>query len=234
MFGKLANKDGFNKVVSDLDEVILKLKSDFPGKKVILLSHSFGSFVAQSYMEKFGEKINASVLCGSTGPGTKRLSSGKFIIGLVKLFRGGNYKSKTIDKLFFKDCLKKIPNPQFSKEWVCKNPDTLMMYQNDSWCGGIPTLSFFSDVIYGLKNIHKTSNMKKIPQELPIFMIAGTEDPIGNYGESLKLLKNIYNQNGIKTVDLKLYDDCRHELFNEKNSDEVINDVVTWIQTNVK
>ena len=55
MFGKLANKDGFNKVVSDLDEVILKLKSDFPGKKVILLSHSFGSFVAQSYMEKFGE-----------------------------------------------------------------------------------------------------------------------------------------------------------------------------------
>jgi alpha-beta hydrolase superfamily lysophospholipase len=76
--------------------------------------------------------------------------------------------------------------------------------------------------------------MKKIPQELPIFMIAGTEDPIGNYGESLKLLKNIYNQNGIKTVDLKLYDDCRHELFNEKNSDEVINDVVTWIQTNVK
>lgn len=234
MFGKLADKNGFNKVVSDLDEVILKLKSDFPGKKIIILSHSFGSFVAQSYIENYGEKVNGCILCGSTGPGTKRLAFGKFAIGFVKLFRGGNFRSKAIDKSFFKDCLKSVPNAQFPMEWVCKNPDTLMMYQNDSWCGGIPTLSFFGDIIYGLRNIHKTSNMKKIPQELPIFMIAGTEDPVGNYGESLKLLKNIYNQNGIKTVDLKLYDDCRHELFNEKNSDEVINDVVSWIQTNVK
>lgn len=234
MFGKLANKDGFNKVVSDLDEVILKLKSDFPGKKVILLSHSFGSFVAQSYMEKFGEKINASILCGSTGPGNKKLGLGNFAVSFVKLFRGGNYRSKGIDKLFFNEYLKNIPDPQSSKDWICKNPDTLMMYHNDSWCDGIPTLSFFKDLVFGLRNIHKPANMKKIPTELPVLVVSGTEDPVGNYGEFVKNLVDVYKQNGIKTVELKLYEDCRHEVLNERKSDEVIDDILNWIQLNVK
>ena len=46
-FGKIANKDGFNIAIEDLKEIIQGVKNDFPGKKVILLGHSFGSFVSQ-------------------------------------------------------------------------------------------------------------------------------------------------------------------------------------------
>ena len=135
LFGKLADKNGFNKVVSDLDEVILKLKSDFPDKKIVILSHSFGSFVAQAYMENYGEKVQGSILCGSTGPRNKKLALGDFATKVVKFFRGSSYKSKVLDKLFFNDYLKRIENPETSKDWICKNPTTLMMYQNDAWCG---------------------------------------------------------------------------------------------------
>lgn len=234
LFGKLADKNGFNKVVSDLDEVILKLKSDFPGKKIVVLSHSFGSFVAQAYMENYGEKVQGSILCGSTGPGNKKLALGDFATKVVKFFRGSSYKSKALDKLFFNDYLKRVPNPETSKDWICKNPTTLMMYQNDAWCGGIPTVSFLNDIVYGLKTIHKPANMKKVPLDLPVLILAGTEDPVSNYGETLNNLANVYKENGMKSVELKFYENCRHEIINEDKSDDVIDDIIKWIEKNVK
>lgn len=223
LFYKLADKNGFDRVLNDLDEVINKLKDDFKGKKVCLLSHSFGSLVAQNYIEDFGEKINACVLIGSSGP-NKKAFIGKIIYGFVKFFKGANYKSKFCNDLLLGFYSKQDPN------WVCKNPTTIMMYENDSWCGGIPTVSFLQDITIGAERIHKIKNIKRIPKKLPIYIASGTDDPVGDFGKSLIQLENIYKKNNIENVTLKLYPGLKHELLNEEEGDKIIESIISWFE----
>ena len=60
--GFLAEKDGFQAVVLDLRSVVERCRSDLPNAKIILLGHSFGSFVAQSFIEQFGSEVDGCIL----------------------------------------------------------------------------------------------------------------------------------------------------------------------------
>ena len=80
----------------------------------------------------------------------------------------------------------------------------------------------------GLCKIHKNSNIKKIPVNLPVFFIWGSEDPVGDYGKTIKELIEIYKSRGMK-VDFKEYPGDRHEILNENNKEEVEKDIIDWI-----
>ena len=85
---QLAKNDGFSRVVEDLSFIIDSYKKDFPGKKIILLGHSFGSFVSQGYIEKYGKNIDGCILCGTSGPQIPLAQFGRIICGLVKGIKG--------------------------------------------------------------------------------------------------------------------------------------------------
>lgn len=229
-FGVLARKDGFNKVVSDLNEIIGKIKEDFPGKKIVLFGHSFGSFVSQAYIERYNPSVDACVLCGSSGP-MKIAKSGKRFVNFMLIFHGREFKSSFAQKVIFSRFLKRIPNVKTGFEWLSANTANIDMYLNDSWCGGVASLGFFHDMFSGIIDVHKPENMKKIPSDLPIFIISGEEDPVSNYGETVKNLAEIYKANGAKSVELKLYAGDRHEILNEKDGDDVLGDVEKWISS---
>lgn len=229
-FGLLDNKDGFNKVVGDLEEIITEIKTDYPNKKIILLGHSFGSFVSQSFIERNSNLLNGCILCGSSGPiNINKLNIGKFIVSIISLFHKPTYKSKFIQNMAFGSYNKKIPEVITGFEWLSANKDNINMYMNDSWCGGTACIGFFRDLFNGLSLIHKSKAMKQISINLPIFIVAGADDPVGNYGKSLLNLVDIYKSNGIKSVSLKLYNGDRHEILNEKDGDNVLSDMIDWI-----
>jgi alpha-beta hydrolase superfamily lysophospholipase len=77
--------------------------------------------------------------------------------------------------------------------------------------------------------IQKKTNLAKIPKDLRILILSGSEDPCGNYGEYLNKLCAAYKGQGIKDVFGKLYVDCRHELIHESLKHELFKDVETWI-----
>ena len=83
MPGFLADKDGFNLVTEDIHEEILYAKKIFPGKKIFLLGHSFGSFIAQNVIEKYGDEIAKAVLCGTAGPRLLTVAFANFIGGII-------------------------------------------------------------------------------------------------------------------------------------------------------
>ncbi len=107
------------------------------------------------------------------------------------------------------------------------------MYMSDAWCGFLMTTEFYHEMFRLLLSIHNAKNMKKISENLPVYIIAGKEDPVGNYGKTVTDLYNIYKNNGIKNLELKLYENDRHELFNEKDHDTVVSDCLNWINKNI-
>lgn len=228
-FGKLADKKGFDRAVYDLFEITNAVKNVYPGKKVILLAHSFGSFVGQSFIEQFGDKIDGCILSGSAGPRKMTVAFGYVLAKLVKLFKGADNTSKLLGNLSFGSYNKKINNPKTEYDWLTKNEMCVSMYQMDNWCGIPLTTSFYCDMLYGLKKIHNIINIDCIPKQLPVLLMYGSEDPVGSYGKTVKKLFEIYKSKKIEKAEIKEYSGDRHELLNETDCETVEKDIIDWV-----
>ena len=99
----------------------------------------------------------------------------------------------------------------------------------DNWSGTMLTTSFFNDMMKILNNIHKPGNMKKIPVNLPVMIMYGSDDPVGSYGKTVNKLFNIYRKNGISDLEMKVYEGDRHEILNEDDKEKVENDLISWL-----
>ena len=230
-FGYLSDKDGFNRVIDDLKEITLKLKEDFPNKKTILFGHSFGSFVSQGFIEKYADVIDSCVLCGTSGPNP--LSKiGYLLSGLICVLKGKKNTCKLLEKIAFGSYNKRIPNATSPKAWLSVSEANIMLYEGDAWCNFSLTNSFYHDMTGGLSQIHSKKNMKKIPKNLPLLFIYGTEDPVGNYGKSINALVDIYKNDGMSEITVIPYEGYRHEILNDEIKETVEKDVLEWIAKN--
>jgi Lysophospholipase len=72
--------------------------------------------------------------------------------------------------------------------------------------------------------------MARIPKSLPLFLVAGSADPVGAASGSVDALAASYRKLGIARVDEKLYEGAHHEILNETNRDEVMDDIVAWLE----
>ena len=69
----------------------------------------------------------------------------------------------------------------------------------------------------------------KLTRDLPLLILIGSEDPLGG-PRSVELLANAYRtRGGVADVEVEIYEGGRHEMFNETNRDEVIADLVAWL-----
>ncbi len=118
-----------------------------------------------------------------------------------------------------------------SCDWLSRDTANVDKYVADPLCGFVPTAGLFRDMMGGIAFIGKQENIRKMRKDLPVFFIAGAKDPVGESGEGVKRAYNAFLEAGMKDVRLKLYDDCRHELLNELNRDEVMADVLAWIES---
>ncbi len=230
MFGKLADKKGFDRVVKDLKAVTDNLKADFPGKKLILMGHSFGSFVAQGFIEEYGDSIDACILCGTAGPQPALVAGGWLAAHIITFFTGKNRILDIMGQLTFGGYNKKIEKPRTPFDWLSVNELNVDMYIMDNWCGFPLTNSFYCSMTEGLTKIHKAKNIKKIPLKLPVFFIYGSDDPVGTYGQTINVLANTYKANGMEKIDLKEYKGFRHEILNDDCKEEVEKDIIAWIE----
>ena len=228
-FGYLADKNGFFRVTDDIHEEALALRKQYPGKKLVLFGHSFGSFISQCFIENYGKDIDGVVLCGTAGPGGAFVSMGALVAKINCFFTGKKHVSKFMDKAAFGSYVKKVKNPRTPQDWLSRDTEQVDKYIADDWCGFVCTSGFFKDMTGGLVHIHKKQNMAKVPHDLPVLFIDGTGDPVGAYSKTVVKLSEIYKSNGVSDVTLKLYEDARHELLNETNKEEIEADVLEWL-----
>ena len=233
-FGKFTDNDGFNRVVDDLNEVISAVKKEYEGKPVILFGHSFGSFVSQAYIEKYGKNIDGCVLCGTAGPRKLLISAGKLAVTLINAIRGGDSFVPFLDKLAFGNYNNRIPGNKTDHDWLSRNELNVELFFSDKWCNIPLRTSFYYDMMSGLNQIHKSANMKAIPKDLPVYFIYGEEDPVGDYGKTVQKLYNIYLKNKMQNVTLKSYPEDRHEILNEVDKETVEKDVLNWLESVLK
>ena len=215
-------------VVKDLHTVTEYAKKEYPGIPYFLLGHSMGSFMARRYLMTYGDELTGAILCGTGEQTSATLFAGKTVAGILGAFKGQRYRSEFIRKTSFKGY-----NDRFEKrtenDWLTKDQSIVDWYNGHKFCTFGFTINGYKTLFEVLTYIQKQENYNKIPKNLPVYMIAGEDDPVGNYGEGVKHIYQQYKDSGIKDISIKLYPNDRHEILNELDKETVYADVADWI-----
>lgn len=231
--GYFSKKNGWKYLASDLNILTQKMKQQYPELPCYLLGHSMGSFVARNYIVRYGQNIDGAIICGTSG-GNALSPAGIFFADIIKLFKGDRHRSAFLNDLAFKNYNRKFKDPVSVHDWLSKDRKIVEKYDNDKYCNFIFTTSAFIDIARLLDSVSDSEWYNAVPKNLPIHLIAGDMDPVGNYGKGvMKVYKKLENK-GIKNLSVKLYKNDRHEIFNETDKDVVMKDILRWLNAQIK
>lgn len=225
-YGLWNKKNMWQLIVDDIKTLNDISASKFPNVKNIILGHSMGSYIARTYISQYHTGVNAVVLSGTGYNSSSVLIFGKILAWLQCRFKGEASKAKFIDNLSFSSFNKKYSSPY---QWLTRDQKIVDKYISDPLCGGVFSCSFYFNFFKGLLKINKLSNAEKIPYNLPLLFISGTEDPVGDYTKGIKKSIDFYKKAGVKHIDSIFYNGARHEILNEINKFEVFEDIYSWI-----
>lgn len=226
--GLFAEKDGWNKVVGDLASLNQHIGQQAPGVPIILLGHSMGSYIAQAYLLHHSASLNGAILSGSNFQPVALYGATKVIAHVERLRQGLRGRSALIDFLSFGSFNKAFKPNRTAFDWLSRDPAEVDKYVSDPLCGFRCTNQLWIDLLGGLQQISKASNLAQIDPGLPILIMGGECDPVSE-GKRLKSLANALREAGCQHLELSIYPQARHELFNETNRDAVTADVLTWL-----
>ncbi|WP_099469441.1 alpha/beta hydrolase [Konateibacter massiliensis] len=227
-FGYLG-EDGFYRVVEDEYMLTEHLKEKYPKLPMFIFAHSFGSFVGQEYLTRYSAQIDGMILSGSAAQTGIMFHMAKYLAKIYGTFLGEEREAKLLDRLSFGSYNKKIENAE-PASWLSRDDEQVLKYQKDSKCGFVCTANFYYHFCSGLTKLYEDDKLEQIAKNIPLFIIAGKEDPVGGYGKRVVQLEQIYRRKGLTDVELLLYEGARHELLNETNRDEVSSDVLNWLE----
>ena len=226
--GFFAEKDGFEKVVADMKQLSNIIRDEHPELPLFILGHSLGSFLTRRYVQLFGENVSGVILSG-TGFNKGIGKIGLQIARWEKWRKGPRTPSPLMHKLVFYGFNENFAPAKTEYDFLTRDEGIVAKYVADDKCGFTCSTSFYIDLLTGLDLIHRKEEVKKTPTNLPIFLVSGTLDPVGDDGKGVKKVYQLYKRTGCKHVRMKLYENARHEVLNEINKEEVYEDILHWL-----
>lgn len=225
--GFFGQADGWDLLCRDARQVFEHIQPQHPDLPVILLGHSMGSYLAQTYAMRHSEDLAALILSASTWPEKTKTVPAHWLAKLERLRLGTHGKSALLHKLGFGDFNKPFEPARTPLDWLSRDEDEVDRYIADPLCGGPYTTNLWVEITGALRHIGSDSALRQIRSDLPLLLTGGTNDPVGG-AKGMTALAQRYRQTGHDRLVVKLYEGGRHEMFNETNRDEFCDDILDW------
>ena len=226
----LGEKDGWWHVVDDMEELRRRTAKLFPRKPYFLFGHSMGSFLSRTHLIRYPGRLDGCVLCGTGHQPRAVIAGGKLVADMEIRRLGKRAYSVRADDLAFGAYNRSFAPARTRFDWVSASEENVDAYIADPLCGGDTSLGLFRDMLDGLSCITRQSNMNKMDKELPVFFIAGDQDPVGDMGKGVRRACDCFRRAGIRDLSIKLYPGLRHEILNEASRLYVYQDVLDWLE----
>ncbi|MEK4761465.1 alpha/beta hydrolase [Viridibacillus sp. FSL E2-0187] len=227
--GYFADQQGFERVVSDVHEVLDFVRADQHLPPVILFGHSMGSFIARRYTELYSDTLSKAIFCG-TGAASVTHQAGHVLAKSLAKLQGKTKESPLLDKLSFGNFNRSFSNTQTDFDWLSSDSSEVAKYLADEDCGFLATNQFYVDLTGGILTLSKEEEINKIRKDLPILLISGAEDPVGGFSKGIWKVAKSYQSCGLTNVTVQLFEGKRHEILNEVNRQEVYNKIIWWLE----
>ena len=224
--------NGWEAVILDVKQVVEHIREQHPQQPLFLLGHSMGSYMLQGYLHRYDPKVNGVILSSSNYIKKPLLTVARLIANLEVFRQGEDDFSPIIHQLTFAG-YNRIFKPNTTEfDWLSRDPEPVLKYVNDPLCGFRCTNQLWKQLFDGLNEICSVQTLRRIHAELPVFIIGGAADPV-SAPNALKHLYQAWVDSGHTNTTLKLYPEARHELFNETNREEVMGDLIHWLDSHI-
>jgi alpha-beta hydrolase superfamily lysophospholipase len=224
-----AGPDGWNRMVEDEIALTQRLRAAHPGVKLALFGHSLGSFIAQDYIQRRGELLDALVLSGTSyGPPPPK----PLLDTMDNAVKANALAPSEVWAGLFRDFNKPFAGST-GFEWLSRDPAEVRKYVDDKEAGFAFSNELARDIFAGFARMRNPSLEARIPRNLPVLVIQGEKDPVGENLKGTQALLDRYKALGLTRVQHRFYTDARHELLNETNRDQVTRDVLGWLATHL-
>ena len=203
--------NGWSALVDDLNRVIAQAKSDHPRLPVVVVAHSMGSFATQQFLLDHGAQVDAVALTGTAA---------------LDLLESALDLSSDLDLSAFNTPFQPA---RTDFDWLSRDESVVDAYLADPLCGfGIDAVSL-KDMFAGARRLADPAEVARMPHDLPVYMAVGSKDPVNGALTLLWPLVDRYRAAGLSDVTVRVYDDGRHEILNEINRAEVMDDLLQWL-----
>ncbi len=225
--GYFGETGGWKVLVEDCREVTRAICDKYPDKPVVFFGHSMGSFVARAYAAKYGKSIKGAIFCGTSGANPAAGIAIQLAASIAKS-KGELFRSEFINDLAFGSYNKKFKPARTDFDWLTKDESIVDAYVADKYCGFLFTAAGYRDMFTLLREVSGKRWYKTLSASLPILLISGAMDPVGDYGKGVKQVFTDLRKSGHTDVSMKLYPDDRHEILNELDRQTVYSDILEW------
>lgn len=227
--GYFNDRHDYRITVEDIHELKLTVQQHTGNLPWFVLGHSMGSFFCRKYISLYGNEFYGAIIMGSGFKSKLTLNTALFAVRLNALFCGWRHRSKLIKDLAFGSYNKKFQPSRTANDWLSKAPENVDSYEADELCG----FDFTNNGYYVLFSVIKQACSRKVinavPKDLPVFFVAGADDPVGDYGKGVLKAAKKFHKASILDVKVTLYDGCRHEILNDECKQQVEYDILDFI-----
>ena len=221
---------GWFTAVEDSMQLMADTRESFPDLPYILFGHSMGSFMARTILCKYPDcGITGAVICG-TGwqPAFALPALIRVVEGICKR-TGETQPNEKLQSMVFGNYNKKVEHPRTPYDWLTRDAKIVDAYIAHPLCGFTASAGLLREMLKGIYYIEQKTNLERMRKDLPVFFIAGGDDPVGPYGKGVQTCVGAFRKVGMKDVSIRIYPLCRHEILNEINRQEIFEDVLQWI-----
>ncbi len=202
---------GWAELINDIDRLRSKARAEYPGIPLVLLGHSMGSFAVQQYLLDHSRDVSAAVLTGTA---------------LLDLLEPALNLDEPIDLAVFNAAFQPA---RTDYDWLSRDEAQVDKYVSDPRCGFGIDAAAARAMFTAARELADPDRVAAMRSDLPIYIASGELDPVGGQLALVHALVDRYTAAGLTDVTLKTYPQARHEIFNETNRDEVVDDLVTWL-----
>ncbi len=228
--GFFAERDGNACVIGDMKQLREDTRKKYPDVPYFLLGHSMGSFLARQFIEMFGEGLAGAIIMGTGYQPAATLNMGIALTSAIRKIKGGHYRSAMVNKTALGSYNASFKPARTKNDWLTKDEAIVDAYEANPLNQFMFTVNGYNNMFRGILYCQRPENLAKIPKELPILVVSGQNDPVGEFGKGPAAVAQIYRETGINDVTLKLFPDDRHEILNELDKEAVDKYLLDWIE----
>ena len=227
--GYIAKRRGWELLAKDVGVYAEAVRAEFGDAEMplCLMGHSMGSFVARLAAGRF--VMPQALIVMGTGGANPAAGLGLALIGAIKAFKGDKHISRLVDAIAFGSYNKRFGGdvPGDPKLWLTNDEAVRQAYYADRYCTFGFTVSAMGDLIRLIRYTNCRAWYQRFPAALPVLLVSGEEDPVGNYGKGVREVEAKLKKQG-KAVSCILYPGARHEILNDFTYESVRDDLLRF------
>lgn len=228
--GFWAEAKGWDRVTQDVIEMLEAEAREYPRRPLIVLGHSLGSYLAQRILYERPQLLRAAVLSAPNGKPSWLAQAGRLIARMERLRLGKRGKSQLLNSLTFGKFNEPFAPVVTPFDWLSRDAAEVKLYFNDAHCGFLSTTQLWVDFLDGMAALAQPAHKQRIRRDFPLYILAGSQDPVCANGQGAAALLEEYRAAGLANLTCKIYPEGRHEMLNEINRQEVLADIVQWLE----